>query len=90
MHQLEQELAGWLKPHQDVVQRSAGVGRGLGAADYCRGRHRRGMFPSEKSLASWVGKCPGEQQSAQVNKSHRSPKAIVIYAACSIGLRIHR
>jgi hypothetical protein len=31
-------------------------------------------FPSEKCLSSWVGACPGEEESAGVNYSHRSPK----------------
>ena len=31
-------------------------------------------FPSEKQLSSWVGTCPGDEESAGVNYSHRSPK----------------
>jgi len=31
-------------------------------------------FPSEKQLSSWVGACPGDDESAGVNYSHRSPK----------------
>ena len=31
-------------------------------------------FPSEKCLSSWVGACPGEDESAGVNYSHRSPQ----------------
>ena len=34
-------------------------------------------FPSEKCLSSWVGACPGDEESAGVNYSHRSPTAIV-------------
>jgi phospholipase C len=30
-------------------------------------------FPSEKQLSSWVGACPGDDESAGVNYSHRSP-----------------
>jgi transposase len=30
-------------------------------------------FPSAKHLASWVGTCPGNEESAGVNYSHRSP-----------------
>ena len=30
-------------------------------------------FPSAKSLSSWVGACPDEEESAGVNHSHRSP-----------------
>ena len=31
-------------------------------------------FPSERCLSSWVGACPGDEESAGVNYSHRSPK----------------
>jgi len=31
-------------------------------------------FPSEKCLSSWVGACPGDDESAGVNYSHRSPQ----------------
>jgi transposase len=31
-------------------------------------------FPSEKGLSSWVGVCPGDEESAGVNYGHRSPK----------------
>jgi len=31
-------------------------------------------FPSAKHLSSWVGACPGDNQSAGVNYRHRSPK----------------
>jgi len=30
-------------------------------------------FPSAKQLCSWVGACPGDDESAGVNYSHRSP-----------------
>jgi transposase len=32
-------------------------------------------FPSAKHLASWMGACPGDAESAGVNYSHRRPKA---------------
>ena len=31
-------------------------------------------FPSGEQLSSWVGACPGDDESAGVNYSHRSPK----------------
>src|SRR5262249_30760517 len=31
-------------------------------------------FPSPGHLASWVGACPGDDESAGVSHSHRSPK----------------
>jgi len=30
-------------------------------------------FPTEKDLSSWVGACPGDEESAGVNYSYRSP-----------------
>ena len=31
-------------------------------------------FSSAKNLSSWVGACPGDDESAGVSRSHRSPK----------------
>src|SRR4051794_15492301 len=31
-------------------------------------------FPTSKHLASWMGACPGNEESAGVNYSHRCPK----------------
>jgi len=31
-------------------------------------------FPSGKHFSSWVGACPGDEESAEVSHSHRSPK----------------
>src|SRR5262249_11690348 len=31
-------------------------------------------FPSERDLASWVGACPGDNETAGVSHGHRSPK----------------
>jgi transposase len=31
-------------------------------------------FPSPKHLASWMGACPGNEESAGVNYRHRCPK----------------
>ena len=32
------------------------------------------ILPSAKQLSSWVGACPGDEESGGVSKSHRSPK----------------
>jgi transposase len=32
-------------------------------------------FAAAKNLSSWVGACPGEEESAGVNRSKRSPKS---------------
>ena len=31
-------------------------------------------FPSAEELASWVGCCPGREESAEVSKTNRSPQ----------------
>src|ERR1700720_7681 len=75
--QLDQELATLLHPHQDAVQRLAEVpGFGVDSAQQIIAEvgPAAAMFPSEKCLSSWVGACPGEEESAGVNYSHRSPK----------------
>lgn len=33
-----------------------------------------GTFASAKNLASWMGACPGDQESAEVSYGHRFPK----------------
>src|SRR3989475_12475640 len=74
---LDQELATLLHPHQDAVERLAEV-PGLGADSAQQIIAEVGAtaatFPSAKNLSSWVGACPGDEESAEVNKSHRSPK----------------
>jgi transposase len=75
--QLDQELATLLHPHQDAVQRLAEVpGFGVDSAQQIIAEvgPTAATFPSEKCLSSWVGACPGDQDSAGVNYSHRSPK----------------
>ena len=75
--QLDQELATLLHPHQDAVQRLAEVpGFGVDSAQQIIAEvgATAATFPSEKQLSSWVGACPGDDESAGVNYSHRSPK----------------
>ena len=76
MSQLDQEMASLLSSHQDAVQRLAEVpGLGVESAHQIIaevGAAAR-TFPSEKHLASWIGVCPGEQESAGVSASNRSP-----------------
>ena len=75
--QLDQEMASLLSQHQDVVKRLAEV-PGLGADSAQQIIAEVGpaaaTFPSGKQLSSWVGACPGDDESAGVNYSHRSPK----------------
>jgi transposase len=75
--QLNQEMANLLSPHQDAVERLAEVpGLGVDSAQQIIAEVgvTAATFPSAKQLSSWVGACPGEEESAGVNYSHRSPK----------------
>ena len=77
MGQLDQEIAGLLRQHQDAVQRLAEVpGLGVDSAQQIIAEvgATAATFPSAKNLSSWVGACPGEDETAQVNRSSRSPK----------------
>ena len=76
MHQLDEELAELLRVHQDAVQRLAAVpGFGVDSAQQIIAEvgPTATTFPTAKRLASWVGACPGHDESAGVNHSHRSP-----------------
>ena len=75
--ELEREMAALLAPYQDQVERLAEVpGLGVDSAQQIIAEvgAKAATFPSAGELASWVGACPGEEQSAGVNYSHRSPK----------------
>ena len=75
--QLDQEMANLLSRHQDAVERLAEVpGLGVDSAQQiiAEGGAAAATFPSAKQLSSWVGACPGDDESAGVNYSHRSPK----------------
>jgi transposase len=75
--QLEQEIASLLKQYQDAVQRLAEVpGLGVDSAQQIIAEvgAKAGTFSSAKALSSWVGACPGDEESAGESKSHRSPK----------------
>jgi transposase len=77
MGQLDQEMASLLSQHQDAVERLAEVpGLGVDSAQQIIAEvgPTAATFPSEKCLSSWVGACPGDEESAGVNYSHRSPK----------------
>ena len=75
--QLDQEMAGLVSQHQDAVQRLTEIpGLGVDAAQQIVAEvgPTAATFPSAKSLSSWAGICPGEEESAGENHSHRSPK----------------
>jgi transposase len=74
---LDSEMAQLLGPHQDAVQRLAAVpGLGVDSAQQIIAEvgATAATFPSPKQLSSWVGACPGDDESAGVSYSHRSPK----------------
>jgi len=77
MGQLDQKMATLLTRYQDQVERLAEV-PGLGADSAQQIIAEVGAsaasFPSAGALASGVGACPGPEETAGVNRSHRSPK----------------
>ena len=75
--QLDQETASLVRQHQNAVQRLAEVpGLGVDSAQQIIAEvgAKAATFASAKNLSSWVGACPGEEESAGVNSSPRSPK----------------
>jgi transposase len=74
---LDQEMATLLRQQEQAVQRLAEVpGLGVNSAQQIIAEvgATAAKFASAKNLASWVGACPGDQESAEVSYSHRSPK----------------
>jgi transposase len=70
-------MATLLQEHQDAVQRLAEVpGLGVSSAVQIMADvgPRAEVFDSAKELSSWVGVCPGSEESAGESKSTRSPK----------------
>src|SRR5262250_2978209 len=75
--QLDQEIASLLRQHQDAVRRLAEVpGLGVDSAQQIIAEvgAKAASFAAAKNLVWWVGACPGEEESAGVNRSKRSPK----------------
>ena len=74
--QLDQQMADLLAAHHDAVQRLAEVpGLGVDSAQQIIAEvgATAATFPSPKHLASWMGACPGNEESAGVNYSHLAP-----------------
>jgi transposase len=75
--QLEQDLATALKEYEDAVVRLAQI-PGLGADSAQQIIAEVGpqatKFPTAAHLCSWVGTCPGQEESAGQSTSDRSPK----------------
>lgn len=77
IRQLEEEMAALLRSHQDQVQRLSEVpGLGVNSAQQIIAEVgvTAATFPSAGELSSWVGACPGDDESAGVNSSTHSPK----------------
>ncbi|MGC1297182.1 MAG: IS110 family transposase, partial [Alloacidobacterium sp.] len=75
--QLDQEIASLLQRNQDAVERLAVVpGLGVDSAQQIIAEvgAKAATFASAKKLSSWVGACPGKEESAGVNRSRHSPK----------------
>ncbi len=77
MAQLNGMIAQAMKAHQDAVIRLAEV-PGLGADSaqqiIAEVGAQASTFPSAAELTSWVGTCPGKEESAEQNRSSRSAK----------------
>ncbi len=74
---LEREISSALQPHQAVVERLADIpGLGLDSAQQIIAEigPEAAAFPSAGQAASWVGVCPGREESAGESHNNRSPK----------------
>jgi transposase len=74
---LSQSIAAALESHQQAVARLARVpGFGVNSAQQVIAEvgPAAATFSSAGELASWVGACPGQEETAEVSKSDRSPK----------------
>jgi transposase len=70
-------IAQAMKPHQEAVMRLAEVpGLGVDSAQQVIAEVgvQASTFPSAAELTSWVGTCPGKDESAEQNRSSRSAK----------------
>ena len=77
IRELDQEMARLPGPHQGAVERLAEApSLGVDSAQQIIAEvgPTAGTFPSPKQLSSWVGACPGEEESAGVSSSHRCPE----------------
>jgi len=77
MEQLDREAWNLLQEHQDALQRVAEVpGFGVDSATQMIAEvgAEAAAFESAKDLSSWVGVCPGDEETAGKSKSTRSPK----------------
>jgi transposase len=74
---LKRSIGGALQMHQQAVVRLAAVpGYGIDSAQQVIAEvgPQAATFATAAQLASWVGVCPGREESAEVSTSNRSPK----------------
>jgi transposase len=77
MQALDRMIATALRKHNDAVLRLPEVpGFGVDSAQQVITEvgPAAATFPSPEQLSSWVGACPGREESAEVSVSNRSPK----------------
>lgn len=74
---LQRDLMELMAPHQEVVRRLAeipGLSVDTAMQIIAEVGPKAAAFETEKNLASWVGICPGSEESAEKVKSTKSPK----------------
>jgi transposase len=77
MEMLDKSIAGALHRYREAVERLAEVpGYGIDSAHQVIAEVGAGAesFPSPEQRSSWVGTCPGREESAEVSNNNRSPK----------------
>jgi transposase len=77
IEKLEREAMDLMREHQDAVQRVAevpGFGPDSAMQMIAEVGPQAAAFDTEKELSSWVGVCPGNEESAGESHSTRSPK----------------
>ena len=77
MQMLSQSLATALQDHQAAVVRlskAPGYGADSSQQVIAEVGPKAATFSSAEEMASWVGCCPGREESAEESKSNRSPK----------------
>ena len=77
IEQLDQQAMELLREHQEVVQRVAevpGFGPDSAVQMIAEVGPKAATFDAAKKLSSWVGVCPGNEESAGESHSTRSPK----------------
>jgi len=75
--ELDMDLGQAMQAHQEAIARLVALpGLGVDSAQQVIAQigPEAAAFPTPEQLASWVGVCPGRQESAGVSMSQRSPK----------------